>query len=125
MRFSVVLDTYSRKKSIARERRLPAEKLWISEHYTRLAEEIIRNFDKQKFAEWKIEGFNIDEALYKIIITRISSSLPQYLHTIDIIDNFFSKKKFRPYDNDYKYWCDKLFDAKLLSQAKNSYLSYN
>ena len=94
-RFRVVLEAYNLKKSIVKERRLPTKKMWIAKRYRRLAEDIICEFKKQKVTEWKIEGLNIDEALYKVIFRRISSSLPQYLQTIDCIHKFFSKRKLR------------------------------
>ncbi len=78
-------------KGITRTRRLPVKN--SSNDFISLAKDLLINFEINKYTEWEIYGVNVSNYLYELITKRIENLLPEHLKVLDIIINFFSKRK--------------------------------
>lgn len=92
-RLRVILQRYTGIKGFFYERRFPE---WgIAGFYRGKADKILERFRNNRSATWEIEGTNVSNFLYKIIINIISNPLPNYLKTIDNILAYFHKRNLK------------------------------
>ena len=92
-RLRVILQRYTGTKGFFNERKFPE---WgISGFYIGRADGILERFRNNRSATWEIEGTNISNFLYKIIINIVSGSLPDYLKTIDNIFAYFPNRNLK------------------------------
>ena len=71
---------------------LPVFVYRLTQHHNRLAKEMLSKFNVEKYAKLSVDGIDISDELYKLIIKKVSPQVPKSLKIIDIITDFFSKK---------------------------------
>jgi len=92
-RFIIVKDEYTQGKGILRQRRLPKARLRLS--YRHLSRELLSAFARKKVHNLDIEGIRISDFIYKLIMRRVRSTLPECLQYVDNINLFFNKKALK------------------------------
>ena len=58
-----------------------------------LANNILEQFERKRCVHWDVDGINISDSLYTLIISRISKAIPSYLCFIDSLLKYFAKRK--------------------------------
>jgi len=92
-RLRVILQRYTGTKGFFYERRLPE---WgIAGSYRGKADEILEKFRNNRSATWEIEGTNVSNFLYKVIINIVSGSLPGYFKSVDNIFAYFPNRNLK------------------------------
>lgn len=92
-RVNVVLGAYTKKKGILRERRLPVGKPGRAEEA--LAAAALERFACRRQTTWSIEGVEVSELLYQIMVQKMAPALPQCFRIVEDVERFFSKRELR------------------------------
>jgi len=87
---NVVLEKLPGIAQISREKFIPLT--WTASRYRELANGIVNAFHKRKNTQWHVEGIDIGDYLYKVILERATNLLPDCLKRVDEIMDYFSKR---------------------------------
>ncbi|MFZ2197194.1 MAG: hypothetical protein WAV13_05630 [Thermodesulfovibrionales bacterium] len=92
-RFNVITEGFSGLQGLTKTRILPVHGSPSS--YSDMAGQMVSRFHAQKTLQWSVEGMDMADALYGIILKRVSVILPECLLTIDSIYSYFAKRDLR------------------------------
>ncbi len=90
---NVVLENPTEIGEITREKYIPRSR--ASARYRNLAADMINSFHSRKNSQWQIEGIDIGDHLYTMILRRVSGLLAECLQRMDELVDFFSKRPLK------------------------------
>lgn len=88
--YTVVLEGFTWSKGLLKERCLPAWK--VNAGHKHAADEMLKSFPMRKHKKLEIEGIDISDGLYQVIIRKIAHVVPESLAILDSVLSFFYYK---------------------------------